>query len=67
VKVVVYEGVRRAANPSDPDADVSVTSEGASPGVVGAHDLAKADVVLTTYDALRADLAHEPVGWGEAG
>ncbi len=28
--------------------------------VVTAADLAEADIVLTTYDALRADLAHQP-------
>ncbi|GAQ81004.1 hypothetical protein KFL_000680200 [Klebsormidium nitens] len=68
VKVVVYEGVQRAANPSKTDADADLTSAGgAASAVVGAHDLARADVVLTTYDALRADLAHEPAGWGEAG
>lgn len=68
VKVVVYEGVQRSANPSRTDADADVTSAGGvAPAVVGAHDLAKADVVLTTYDALRADLAHEPAGWGDGG
>ena len=34
----------------------------ASDGVVSAADLAAADVVLTTYDVLRGDLHHDPLG-----
>ena len=33
--------------------------------VVGAHELAGADIVLTTYDVLRCDLAHEEEERGE--
>lgn len=74
VRVLVYEGQPRDAG--GPNAgkrrtkasfqtDTFQTDKGlsnASDGVVSAADLAAADVVLTTYDVLRGDLHHDPLG-----
>lgn len=51
----MYEGVQNGATV------VSGSLENSKMGkikIVGAHDLATADLVLTSYDTLRADLSH---------
>ncbi|EFJ18575.1 hypothetical protein SELMODRAFT_444519 [Selaginella moellendorffii] len=51
VKVLVYEGVRRGC--------ITLGEKNSCLRKVGAHDLAAADVVITTYDVLQADLCHD--------
>jgi len=51
----VYEGVQKGATVVSGSHE---NSEMEKIKVVGAHDLATADLVLTSYDTLRADVAH---------
>lgn len=54
LKVIVYEGFQRGTGDLVDDQVI-----GANYGkVVGAHELAMADIVLTTYSTLQADLSH---------
>jgi E3 ubiquitin-protein ligase SHPRH len=60
LRVVVYEGVQKGARiVADFEHAIGI-SEAWTKKVVGAHDLATADLVLTTYDTLRGDLFHIP-------
>ena len=56
--VVTYEGQPRGA--SGPDAETRFRRQSARAEPVSALDLARADVVLTTYETLRSDLHHAP-------
>lgn len=55
LKVLVYEGVQKGATVVSGSPENSKTEK---IKIVGAHDLATSDLVLTTYDTLRADLSH---------
>ncbi|KAG0629280.1 hypothetical protein M758_1G090600, partial [Ceratodon purpureus] len=55
LRVLVYEGVQKGATVVS---DSLENSKMEKIKVVGAHDLATADLVLTTYDTLRADVSH---------
>ncbi|KAG0565163.1 hypothetical protein KC19_8G169500 [Ceratodon purpureus] len=55
LKVLVYEGVQKGATVVSGSLENSKTKQ---IKIVGAHDLATSDLVLTTYDTLRADLSH---------
>ncbi|KAL2642434.1 hypothetical protein R1flu_010021 [Riccia fluitans] len=59
IRVMVYEGAGKGARlvRSPLDTDHAMSSK---PEMIAAHDLAAADIVLTTYDTLRTDLSHEP-------
>jgi len=56
LNVITYEGQPRGA--SGPDAKTRAMNTRTAP--VSALDLARADVVLTTYETLRGDLHHAP-------
>eukprot|EP00250_Pteridium_aquilinum_P010690 c19568_g2_i1 orf=83-3961(+) len=58
LKVIVYEGFQRGIGMQSDD-EVMGTKYGK---VVGAHQLAMADIVLTTYNTLQADLSHDMDG-----
>ncbi|BBN01240.1 E3 ubiquitin-protein ligase SHPRH [Marchantia polymorpha subsp. ruderalis] len=54
LRVIVYEGVGKGAK------IIRSTTKGCPfLKIVSAHDLAAADIVLTTYDTLRSDLSHD--------
>lgn len=55
LRVLVYEGVQKGATVVSGSLENSKMEK---IKVVGAHDLATADLVLTTYDTLRADVSH---------
>lgn len=60
LRVIVYEGVEKGAfvvleGKKRVGSDVNEQRL----KIVSAHDLAAADIVLTTYDTLRADLSHK--------
>jgi hypothetical protein len=55
LRVLVYEGVQTGATVVSGSLE---NSKSEKIKIVGAHDLATADLVLTTYDTLRADLSH---------
>jgi E3 ubiquitin-protein ligase SHPRH len=60
LRVIVYEGVGKGAFVIM-EKGKEVGSDGyARLKVVSAHELAAADIVLTTYDTLRTDLSHDP-------
>lgn len=58
LRVMVYEGVQKGATVATGGQNESGISEVQRIKAVGAHDLATADLVLTTYDILRADMFH---------
>jgi E3 ubiquitin-protein ligase SHPRH len=60
LRVMVYEGVQKGARIVADFEHANGISEAWTKKVVGAHDLATADLVLTTYDTLRGDLFHIP-------
>jgi hypothetical protein len=58
LKLIVYEGFQRGGGLHSGD-EVKSSKYGQ---VVGAHELASADIVLTTYTTLQADLSHDADG-----
>ncbi|XP_024403200.1 uncharacterized protein [Physcomitrium patens] len=57
LRVLVYEGVQKGATVVSGKGSLE-SSKVEKIKTVGAHDLATADLVLTTYDTLRADVSH---------
>jgi len=55
LRILVYEGVQKGATVVSGSLENSKMEK---IKVVGAHDLATADLVLTSYDTLRADVSH---------
>ncbi|KAI5079688.1 hypothetical protein GOP47_0005167 [Adiantum capillus-veneris] len=60
LKVIVYEGFQKGPGLQS-GGEVTRTKYGK---IVGAHELAMADIVLTTYNTLQADLSHDTEGEG---
>ena len=58
LKLIVYEGFQRGGRLYS-GGEVKSSKYGQ---VVGAHELASADIVLTTYTTLQADLSHDTDG-----
>ncbi|MCO5578792.1 hypothetical protein L7F22_032638 [Adiantum nelumboides] len=61
LKVIVYEGFQKGPGLQF-GSELTCTKYGK---IVGAHELAMADIVLTTYNTLQADLSHDTDGEGD--